>query len=76
MTDDVQLIDLAKRIAAAKRGEGPMPSNDELRAQIDAIRLKRTEYRQTSSRATKATAAAATGAKATIEKIDLDKLGI
>lgn len=73
MTDDAQLIDLAKRIAAAKRGECQMPSNDELRAQIDAIRLKRIEYRQTTSkRASKGDPTP--GAK--VQQIDLDTLGI
>lgn len=75
MSDNAMLIDLARRIAAAKRGEGPMPPNDELRAQIDAIRLKRSEYRQASGRKP-AASASSSGPKATAQKIDLDSLGI
>lgn len=71
---DAAQIDLAKRIAAAKSGAGPMPSDDELRAAIDAIRIRRAEYVQTRKRAAKDPAA--TGGKATVATIDLDNLGI
>lgn len=76
---EAQQISLAQRIAAAKRGgEGPMPSDEELKQAIDAIRAKRAEYQASSKRKPKAdTAGGAEPTKAAVvSSLNLDEMGI
>lgn len=41
---DLEHLELAKAIAAYKRGEGPCPPTDLLRRAVDSIRVRRMDF--------------------------------